>query len=220
MIDDKAKYLVNKIEFIMNFLEVPWFYCFGKVLGFVVNRDFSLDYDIDIGVIADKCDYHTLEYMFASNGYVCSKRFLNDVTKAPLNLHFKPNEEDTKDTPEIDVYFWLRHNNKFYHTYDVLKEGKKVPSKYIFKGVPVSCLEPDEAEVQQLRIKDDTLRADGTWEYSVFGEYSGYQIRLPFAYGQLLDIWYPGWLFPGHKIDQSASKNVVEMKSCAGWRKL
>ena len=214
--EGKKKYLVERIGFVMDLMESPWFYCFGKVQAFVISRGtaFDLNYDIDIGVIQDKVDMDRFQHVWHSEGYDMKSALINDVTGQPLNMHFVPSEHDMKDTPAIDVFVWVRKGKKLYHTYYVKRERQRIPKEYIFKGVPARFLDPDKDLVEMMRKKDQTLRADGTWDYSIFGEYSGYTMRLPFAYGSLLDIWYPGWLFPAQKNFESETPDIITTKSC------
>jgi hypothetical protein len=216
--ESQKKLLVDKIRFIMDFLECPWFYCFGKMQAIILShgQEFDMNYDIDIGVIQDRTDMQKLIDMWTSTGYKLKACLINDITSDPLNMHFVPTEPDMEGTPTIDVFAWIRKGKKLYHTYDVKKEGERIPSEYIFKGVPAKFLEPDKEDIDIIRKKDETLREDGTWEYSLFGQYSGYVARLPYSYGSLLDVWYPGWLFPSRKNMESEAKDRIHCKSCKG----
>ena len=215
--ESQKKYVSDRIRFIMDLMETPWFYCFGKLQAFITSRgqDFDMNYDIDIGVIQDKCDVERVQQVIGSEGYALKSVLINDVTGSPLNMHFIPTEVDMKDTPSIDVYVWVRKGKRLYHTYDTKKEGHKIPKEYVFKGVPSRFLDPDKQIIEDTRRKDPSMRADGTWEYGLFGEYSGYSFRLPYAYGSLLDVWYPGWLFPNQKNMESNTVDIIKTKSCA-----
>ena len=214
--EGKKKYIIERIRFIMDMAEMPWFYCFGKLQSFVISRGtaFDMNYDIDIGIICDKSPMDKITSIWQSEGYEMKSALINDVTGEPLNIHFVPTESDMKGTPSIDMFVWVRKGKRLYHTYDVKRERQRIPKEYIFKGVPAKFLDPDKDLVKMMQKKDQSLRDDGTWEYSIFGEYSGYLFRLPFAYGSLLDIWYPGWLFPANKNFESETPDIIKVKSC------
>ena len=210
------QYIVEKIGFVMSMTEAPWFYCFGKMQQFIMSqgKNFDLNYDIDIGVIQEKTDMTRLQNMWESNEFKLKSSVINDVTGDPLNMHFVPIEHDLKGCPAIDILSWVRKGNKLYHTYDVHRERQQIPKEYVFKGVPAKFIQPDIAVVDEIRKKDTSLRADGTWEYSAFGEHSANTFRLPFAYGSLMDIWYPGWLFPAQKNIESDTIDIIKVGSC------
>ena len=215
--EGKQKYLIERVKFIMDMLETPWFYCFGKVQEYILTRGMELDlaYDIDLGVIGGKVDIGVLKNAWESNGYKLKSEVINDVTGDPLNMHFVASEFDMKGTPSIDLYVWTKIGKRLYHTYDVNKEGSKIPREYVFKGVPAKFLVPDREEVEFIHKRDETMTEHGTWDYSMFGQYSGYSIRLPFAYGSLLDIWYPGWCFKRKGNFESTTPYIIKTRTCA-----
>lgn len=229
--EELAKQILDNITNTLDFVEdnrgnkIWWCHCFGGVLEYIADKTFSLDYDIDIGVIYGECDEDKLISAIQGQGYQAKVMCSNDVTGKAFNIHFKPIEDNLKDTPTIDVYFWYLHKDKYYHTYDMHKEGQKVPGEYTFKGVKKHWLTPTQEVIELERSigkagKEQLLTDQGTWKFSVFGDHSGYTMRLPFCVGHLLDEWYgPSWRFREYYRGQSRSRWIEKMKSCKEWGK-
>ena len=211
------KLILEKITWTMDTIDVPWFFCFGKVLGFIKYNDFDLNYDIDIGIFQEDVADLTIKRVWIENGYELTHEMIDDYTKLPLNYHFKPIDHNIIGTPHIDIFFWYKHNGAYYHTYDTLREGKTVPSKYVFRGVPEDCLKPSKEFLANNIMRDNTLTKHGTWKYCIFDPIQSHTFRMPFSYGKLLDIWYPGWLFQEEVGKPSKSELMVTMKSCREW---
>ena len=174
---------------------VTWFFCFGTLFEFIDTHTFSLDYDIDIGVLYDQCDTRVLMKTLPGYGYELTDVVLHDIDKRPLNFHMKSTID--KDFPELDIYAWVRSGNLYYHTYDVKHEGGKILSQYIFKGVPVRHISPPKDEINRIRGSrpeyDILLSKAGVWNFDIYGDHSGYQFKCPFEGPSLIDIWYPGY---------------------------
>lgn len=224
----ELKRQLEKISMIMNFLEgsdgkrLHWFYCFGTLQEYISDSTFSFDSDIDIGVLYDQCDAVALENMITSNGYKLEKKLVNDVTKKPFNMQFKPVDDGMLEWPSLDIYFWYKHNKMLYHTYDVNKENLEIPSKYIFKGVKEEWISPNKEMIAAKRAAlhpgyARSITEHGTWVSDIFGSSSGFEFVCPYAYGSLLDEWYPNWKFRKHNVGQSKSRFMVEMRSCKEW---
>ena len=229
MIDEKvelSKRVLDNVTTIMDFQEddvgnkVWWCHCFGGMLEYMADRTFSIDYDIDIGVLYGECDENKLIYSFEGHGYKAEKKCINDVDKKAFNIHFIPKEDSLKGSPTIDVYFWFPIKNILYHTYDTKKQGSKIPSEYVFKGVKRDWLRPPKAVIDAERKRGNPGREQmltelGTWKFPVFGSDYGLTMRLPYAIGHLLDELYsPSWRFREFYRGQSMSRWVKKVKSC------
>jgi predicted nucleotidyltransferase len=197
-----------------------WFYCFGTLQEFVAEGTFGLDYDIDIGIVSNDIDAEKLKQSFVGYGFACSKVLLNDVTKKPINMHFVSAD---KEIPSIDVYFWVKKDNIWYHTYDVNMENKKIPSKYVFKGIKFDTATKqgfyaDEKYVENLYQKNPLGRSQmntvGIWTLDIFQRDSIYKFYAPFSYGHCLDSWYDNWKFRKFNRGQSRSEFIKTVKSC------
>lgn len=223
MSNDLNKSVLNAINSMMDFQEtsdgkrLKWFYCFGTLLEWIADSTFGLDYDIDIGCLYDECDSKRLAGSLSGNGYELESVFLHDVDKKPLNMHFKPTRDNIRNTPTVDIYFWIRKGNILYHTYDINKEGREIPREYTLKGVPYEYINPSQDDIDSKRnaIIDGNLRLNehGVWMHDVFGSYSGYRFYSPFRYGSLLDEWYPDWRFRQYYKGQSKTRFEKKIKS-------
>lgn len=220
-----AKQIAEKIDLSFSFqtdLEgryVKWFYCFGTLLEFVRSggEKFDTDHDIDIGVLYSECNAQNLITTLEGQEYKLDAVVINDVNNKPLNLHFRPTG-NIAGTPYLDVFFWIEKDNIIYHTYDYHKEMKKRPTKYIFKGVDKELIIPSKEKIKEERTShlegDRLLTEKGVWTYSLFGDHSGFRFCCPYAYGTLLDCWYPGWMVTQTHYGQSKAKYIKEVKSC------
>lgn len=222
----KARQVLDTVTTLMDLQEddagdkIWWAHCFGGVLEFITDKTFSLDHDIDIGVIYGECGDRKLINAFEGYGYRADIKIVNDINNRPLNIHFIPKEDGIKGLPTIDVYFWVHVDDKYYHTYDIKKEGNRVPSEYIFKGVKEEWFTPHKNVVAAERSvgkpgRERMLTAQGTWNFPAFGEGSGLTMRVPYAIGHLLDTWYgKTWAFREYYRGQSMSPWVKRVKSC------
>lgn len=223
--EDLAKRVLDSVTSIMDFQEgadggrLWWCHCFGGVLEYVADKTFTMDYDIDLGVLYSECNTERLISAFEGHGYKTDVKLINDVSKQPLNIHFKPKEDFLSGTPTIDVFLWYEHKGFLYHTYDVKKQGSKVPSEYVLKGVPKEWLAPDQETIDKERNIGHPERAQlltdrGTWKFPVFEAAGSLSMRLPFMVGHLLDEWYsPSWRFREYYKGQSMSRWVKKIKS-------
>lgn len=218
--------ILDSITNIMDFQETNdggrlwWCFCFGDMLQYIADKTFGLDYDIDIGVLYEECDYKRLIAAFEGIGYKAKITCIHDVDEKPLNIHFKPIEDYIKDTPTLDVYFWYPVGELLYHTYDTKREGSKRPSEYVFKGVKREWLAPDRDVVEAERKvgqpgREQLLTDRGTWKFPIFDEASSLTMRLPFKIGHVLDEFYgPSWRFREYYKGQSRTRWVKKVKSC------
>lgn len=225
--EDRAKAVFNAINNMMSTQYAPdgqlvrWFFCFGTLKEYLCERTFTLDYDVDIGVLYDECDSRQMvDAMHGSFGYEVRSVVLHDVTKKPLNVHLKP-VGHLAGTPDIDIFFWLRKNDKLYHTYDMNKSGESILPKYTFKGIKREWVCPPQEDVDRKRkptaFCPDSARiidSRGVWHLPIFGDCSGYEFYAPYAYGSLLDEWYLNWRFRTFDKGQSRSRWVQTVKSC------
>lgn len=219
--------LFSTINTMMTFQEdlkgeqLRWFFCFGTLLEYIADREFNLDYDIDIGVLYEECNTEKLAESVQSYGYKVTKTVLHDVTKKPLNIHLEP-VGALAGTPTLDIYCWLRSGNMLYHTYDIDKKNQEIPDTYTFKGVKAEWICPPEETIKKERTPghgrtpeiEHILDKKGTWHYDIWGDHSGYTFACPFYYGTLLDTWYPGWRFRKLYNGQSKSPWIKKVKSC------
>lgn len=213
-----AKNIADRVNNVMSFQGIAWFYCFGTLLEFVRSSGerFDITHDIDIGVFYNECDSDTLIKNFENMGYRYDSKVINNLNHKPLNIHFSP--VDLSGSPFLDVFFWIEKNGILYHTYDYSKEMKEQPSQYVFKGVKKEYMIPSKNKIKEERLShlegDRLLTEKGVWTYSIFGDHSGYIFNCPFAYGTLLDNWYPGWMITQKHYGQSKSEFVKKVKSC------
>lgn len=224
--EELAKRILDSVTNEMDFQEdnlgnkIWWAFCFGSALEFIADKTFKLDYDIDIGVLYGQCNEDKLTYALEGAGYKAKKTIVNDITGKALNMHFDPVEDYIKDTPTIDVYFWYEHSGILYHTYDIKKQGKQIPSEYVLKGVPKDYLIPDPEEIEKEKgignpERKQMITDEGTWKMPVFGGAgSSLTMRIPFRIGSLLDIWYsPSWAFREYYKGQSMTPYIKKIKS-------
>ena len=235
---DAAKYVLNRISDTMlwqtciNGKPLRWFYCFGTLQEYIADFDldkcvggFSLDYDIDIGIVYGDCPGEQIIRAFEGNGYKCSKKFLHDKTKNPLNLHFSAVDGRLEESPSVDVYFWIKKGNVWYHTYDRNHEGKEVPSKYTFKGIEFNdsmeqgFFAPQKV-VERIHTKNPEGRMritnEGIWKLDIFERDSTYKFYAPYSYGVCLDAWYDNWKYRKfNNLGESKSPLVRHVKSCS-----
>lgn len=168
--------------------QLKWFICFGALLRIIRDKGKMPDgEDIDFGIFYEDYNPKHLEAVFQAGGIYVKKKIINDVTKKPLYYTMV----DYSTGIEVCIFAWIKHNGIRYHTYDVKLEGKKIPSKYVFKGVP-------EALFNDIMEKPliDTYRS----------------VKVPVAYGALFDLWYEDWCVERSGV--SKTKWVLEMKSC------
>lgn len=202
---------------------IKWCLCFGALLSFVREKKMPSS-DIDVGILHGHKD--ALDYLRSS--YPLDHLVVDDCTGAPLNAAFK--------TPfgVLDVFFWMVKGGNAYHCYDELNERPRTGklSRYCFKGVPQTIFYPTAEDIAQVpaqcfmdrRIDCDDPQVnpicsgDRTYIMSAPGfEADGLQVRLPFGFGQALDLWYPGlWMVKDSQYGVSKSATEFIVKSCKG----
>lgn len=194
-----------------------WFFCFGTLKEFVCNRTFSLDYDIDVGVLFDQYNEKALTRVIEGSGYKLKQKIADDVTGKGLNLSFKPVDTDRYGKSHLDVYAWYPAKRMLYHTYDYFR-GKS--SNFMFKGVKKEWIIPDPQEVKHRRKPTATnieapnfLTPWGVYKAPAFEGMGDYWFYMPYAYGTLLDEWYNDWLYRHADKGQSRSRWMKEVKS-------
>lgn len=215
------KVLYGRINNVMSWQETKWFFCFGTLLNIVryicAKRTINLklfEQDIDLGMIYDQCDYEQIIKAFTGNGYRITHQIINDVTGKPLNIHFTPDDE----TPTIDVYFWIKKGDFYYHTYDFSKEGKKIPSKYVFKGIKSEWI--DVSRITIKNIQDSTpdgrfmINNHGVWTLDAFEDHGDMKFYIPYNYSALLFEWYGCWILEDKRFGQSKTRWLKKIKSC------
>jgi len=223
---DKAKKVLTDINNIMSWQgtvmgkPLRWFYCFGTLQEYIAEKTFTLDNDIDIGVVSTDINAENIKKCFEGYGYTCTKSLLNDVTKKPLNLQFQCGD---RSVPSVDVYFWVKKGNVWYHTYDVNREGKKIPSQYVFKGIKFDTtigqgFWASDKYIENLYQKNPLGRSQmntvGIWALDIFERDSIYKFYAPFSYGYCLDCWYDNWKYRKFNRGQSKSEFIRKVKSC------
>ena len=196
--EDHLARALNIIHTIFNRLSSRWFVSFGSLLYFIRERNMGVPFeqDIDISIIGS-CDHKKVIEFMKMWSYEVKGKILDDQTKKPLQLVFK-----SKTVPfMIDVFFWKKHNDYWWHTYDYYGEHPKngIPSKYVFKGTP------------RWAMKGEPYKYN--WE-----EITG-NMNFPHLYGSLLDIWYPGWFVPDKNFGQSRSEKKITVKNCRNLEK-
>ena len=222
---DTAKRVVSMIQTTMGMLSAPdgsrlkWFYSFGTMLEYVADKTFGLNFDIDIGVFADAVGWSQLESAWKDNGCKPRRTIVDDRTDTPLNLHLEPANHNIKGFPTIDIFSFVKNKGKYLYTYDINREGKQKPSKYVFKTVPSWMLSPPPDTIARIRGRSHPeasrlLDEAGIWHYDIFEDSGPFQVQIPFAYGSLCDTWYPGWRFRKYYGGQSVSDQMVEVVSC------
>lgn len=200
----------------LNSLETKWFVCFGTLLALVRDNKFNLQQDIDIGVVGNIRDvYNTL-----NQTYNCTYAMLDDHTKLPICAHYTGNGLSAI----LDVFFWQKFEGHYWHSFDINHDNKPIPDNYDFRGVPAHCFNTPPEMIKYFR--DDTLRygnamnQDGTWNHAVPGlEADCIDVRLPYKYGELLDIWYPDWATRRIQFGTSMWSKRMVRPTCRGlWK--
>ena len=202
----KASRALRIVDTVFGKANIKYFLCFGNLLHLIRDRSIEPDKDIDIGCFFETAQATNIIMGMKSWNYKPSAEIVDDKENKHLYIAFK---NDGQDLPPIDVFFWYKHGKYRYHTYDVSQEGKKRPSRYVFKGVEADLL-PDP--IAHWRNDKNMVRTFfGKWNQPYFQ----FEIPIPVMYGSLLDLWYPNWLKPVAR--ESMSPYVVRLKSCGDW---
>jgi len=204
---DKAERALKIIYTVLGSIRIKYFICFGSLLHLIRDRTVEPDKDIDIGVLYEEYDPSMVISGMEKWEYKLVNRVVDDIRGKALYLQFE--HQGRLKLPPIDIFAWYLHDKIRYHTYDTRQENKKVPKKYVFRGVPDKFLPRPYIHER----KDEKLIKTffGKWN----DPYFKMEINAPLFYGSLLDIWYPNWLKPNNM--QSASPWKIEMKSCKQW---
>lgn len=183
---------------------MKWWLCFGNLLHLIRDKNVKHDHDIDVGVYEEDVSESIITNIFLQWQYTLKKRIIDNTNKKILYLSYK-----NRNLPPIDVFVWKKWKEYRFHTYDVLHEDQKVPSRYIFKGVKEKWL----PRLGVIDMKDDRLKKSHFGEHAkpLFFE----AVNIPLQYGTLFDYWYPDWMTP--RQGESTSPWKVEMKSCSKW---
>lgn len=190
---------VNYVGSILGHQYLPqnsheWFISFGTLLYFLRDKPMGIKFkgDFDVSLIHGQIDHQRLITSFGEYGFVLKNKVVDDRTGIPFQLVFKSEQYKTS----VDVYFWVKANGYWWHTYDYqnLFPKKGVLPNYIFKGTNKHAFEGDYSRY--------------TWDDRIPA------LNLPKKYGTLLDIWYPGWFIPDRNFGQSHAEKTVELKTC------
>lgn len=225
--EQQAKMVLERITVVMNQLTTQdgaalrWFFCFGNMLEYMCDLTFSLRFDIDLGIFYDEYDPKQLMSTWEAFGYECTHSIVHDKTRKAFNFHFEPREQRLQGTPTIDIFAFVPRRNMLMYTYDMRRERKAIPSKYGWKEIERELLEPSPRDVERIRTQigahpemRDLLDEHGIWHYYVFEDHGPYKMPFPFAYGTLLDRWYPCWRFRQYYHGQSLSPRLIWVNSC------
>lgn len=199
----------------MSQANIKWFLCFGSLLSLVRDRKVDMTQDIDIGVVGTS----PLLVDTLSRAFQPMHCVRHDVTGEVLNQSYRC--VGTNIIPyTLDVFFWLKVGNMYYHTYDVNQSRPKdgILKGYTFKGVPASYFEAPDEVVEKYRRDSRLGRAlnkNGTWVRLIPGyESTGISLAAPYLQGSCLDKWYPDWPMRRPEWGVSETPWVKKVKSC------
>jgi len=205
--------VINAMSFIYSEDGRPirWFFCFGTLLEYICDLDFSCNYDIDIGVLYEEVDGNRIKDAFFNCDFMIDHQTLSRKGK-PLNVSFV---HKTTEMPAVDVYFWYPSGKFLWHTYDTDRSRNERPEKYVFKGIKKDCIIRPQREIDEIRSSkpemDRILDERGTWWYDLWDDHGDVRFPCPYYYGTLLDVWYPCWRHRKYNKDQSKSKLVLRL---------
>ncbi len=193
---------LNSALLLLERSRIPWFVCFGSLLGLVRDRGIiENDTDIDIGIPFEFINEKQIRSCFKRYDYEQYKIIRRD--DIDRTLFGVPNNEDLAyisfvhpTLPCVDIFAWYLHDGIRYHTYDYFNEKKEHPSKYVFKGI----------REEWINHVDKSMF--GTIKHPLFAR----NLPFPFMYGHLLDTWYPDWKTP--RTGESHTPWKLELDSC------
>ena len=192
---------------------LKWFVSFGSLLYLCRDKLVGLPYetgDIDISVFQDDLDGEDLVRNMNQYGYALKTKVMDNTNGKPFQMVFSPKAEmfHLPQNMDVDVFFWVKANGFYWHTYDFNKEGGETLSEYVFKGIP--C-----------RIFDGGIMP-AIWDALAP------PVNIPIECGACLDTWYPpkrdalgvpvmgsAWFIPDKRYGWSAMKWVKRLKTCA-----
>ena len=214
---DRFKYVstVRTLAGTLDTLGARWFVCFGTLLSLLREHVLDFSSDVDIGVIGP-CQ-SAIDIL--SRAYQPMYCIRNDKTGEVLQHSFRCSGTNNI-TYTLDVYFWVKVGNMYYHTYDVSQERPKngIPRQYEFKGVPASHFDPTPEELKAYMKNpkmQGAMNKNGTWRSLLEGfEGDGISVCTPFGYGACLDTWYPDWSMRRPQWGVSDTKWIKRVKSC------
>jgi len=197
-----------------------WFLCFGSLLKTCRMQGVGIVDDLDIGIIGnpmnvlrqiDNCGLFVVKHFVKSD---CG----DDVYNVALRYNNRVRRGNEPDFVDIDLFFWVKKGQFYYHTYDVLMEQAKdgVLSEYTFKGIPADCFDAPKKDIEYYRANrhyQGAMLENGVWRGPIPGlEYTGLQMNRPYRYGACLDWWYPD--FATVRTGVSESQEIIKVKSC------
>lgn len=173
-----------------------WFFSFGTMLYFFRDKNMGIPLwgDIDVSVLDVKIDADQFAQNMREFGFKLKTKIVDSRNGSPFQMVF--GHEYHKGYPDIDIFFWRKGKQCYYHSYDYYMEKPKggVPSKYVFKGTPTWALKGKPVKYIWLEIAAE--------------------MNFPPLYGTLLDIWYPEWFIPDKNFGQSKAVKEVKVKNC------
>jgi len=192
---------------------INWFICFGTLLHYI-RGSFNISQDIDLGIIGADIEPF---YALISQNHTIKHFIKSNSTQKLLNLCYY----DAQNDVNIDLFKWVKFKGHYWHTYDVLRDAKDgIPSKYIFKSMPVDVFERDPKDIKK-KSQDleysSVITKHGSWHKALpeMPE-EGIRLRVPSHYGQFLDIAYPDWATERPQFGVSEAHSTFETKSCKG----
>ena len=199
---------------------MPCFLCFGTLLTYIRDKKFSVDGDIDIGIITDN-PQQAIDVL--SRTYIPTHKVVDDVTGEIFTQTFKT---QTDDPINIDVFFWKKKDGCYWHTFDAtMSNNGDHLSQYTFKGVPTDCFFAPQEEIKQYQLElsfGRMMTNFGTWSKLLPQmQTEGVELPLPYQYGRCLDIWYPDWVQKRPQFGTSRSPHQFTVKTCKdiSWEK-
>ena len=186
-----------------------WFISFGALRYYVTDRLLGKPFtqDLDVSMMYGEVAPDDLIAAFSEFGYECKSTVLDNHAKRPLKMVFGMQKGMMDALCEIDVFFWVKANGYYWHTYDIDNTGATILDEYTFKGTRAEYF---ERGVWQ-----------GTWEETAD------LLNFPVAFGGMLDVWYPpktdqdgkpvpntGWFIEQKHYGQSMADKVVRVRNC------
>ena len=93
-----------------------WFISFGSLLYLIRDRLQGKPYeqDVDISIVGPH-RYDIIENTLLSDGFTKKSHIKNDITDEVLYAEFQ-----SPNGLNVDLFFWIEHNGKLWHTYDYM----------------------------------------------------------------------------------------------------
>ena len=214
MVDERIINTATQLRAAIINTQQKCFLCFGTLLSFIRDKEFSIDGDIDIGVIGDMSAVVTA----FSTIFRPIHKIIDDSTGQILNMSFQYHQCPVS----IDVFLWRKKDGYYYHCYDEVMEnrGDGILSQYHFKGTPEGCFDvaPEVIKAFQEDIRYGRSMTDfGTWQKLLPQcPTEGIDLPTPWSYGWCFDTWYPEWATKRPQFGVSMSTHEFTVRSCAG----